>query len=201
MGVDIPIISDAASADVSGALTVPSMGTSVPSTISTIAKEPKQNPYADIIKQMQDDLGDMSVLSQAARFHPDKVGEEQRIGDELGLPASIVAVDIEGNRRRALLKQIEMQNLAKTSPVLAMQLRDPNFAKIAYDNTPRLSFIEQLFTDIKNIPQVVSTSYEAGEMQDEMGKLGFKELLGTATDQDKARIAELKAQMKANQAD
>jgi hypothetical protein len=201
MGVDIPIISDAASADVSGALTVPSIGTSVPATISTIAKEPKQNPYADIIRQMQDDLGDMSVLSQASTFHPDKVGEEQRIGDELGLPASIVAVDIEANRRRALLKQIEMQNLAKTSPVLAMQLRDPNFAKIAYDNTPRLSFIEQLFTDIKNIPQVVSTSYEAGGMQDEMGKLGFKELLGTATDQDKARIVELKAQMKANPAD
>lgn len=199
--VEIPSVTDAASADVSGTLTVSGTGNPSPAIVSTTVSEPKQNPYSDIVKQMQDEIGDMTVLSQAATFHPDKVGEEQRIGDELGLPASIVAVDIEGNRRKALLKQIEMQNLAKTSPVLAMQLRDPNFAKIAYDNTPRLSFIEQLFTDIKNIPQVVSTSYEAGQMQDEMSKLGFKELLGTATDQDKARIAELKAEMKAKPAD
>ena len=88
------------------------------------------------------------LLNSAAQNDPDGTGEAQRLAKELNLPDGMVINSnetLDYLKERARQQDIEARKLAMVNPVLARQLRDPNFAAIAYDNIPRLASNENIF--------------------------------------------------------
>ena len=102
------------------------------------------------------------LLNSAAQNDPDGTGEAQRLAKELGLPDGMLINSDETLtylKERARQQDLEARKLAMINPVLARQLRDPNFAAIAYDNIPRLASNENIFQSILSVPEDASVSY------------------------------------------
>ena len=95
------------------------------------------------------------VLSLAQQKDPNRTGKAQILAEELGIPPDMAldsedVLDIlEERKRQQEIQNINAQNLAMINPLLAKQLRDPNFAAISYDNIPRLGKVESLMNGLK----------------------------------------------------
>ena len=84
------------------------------------------------------------VLSLAQKNDPNRIGKAQILAQELNIPPDM-ALDSEGvleileeRKKQQEIQNLNARDLALVNPLLAKQLRDPNFAAIAYDNIPRL---------------------------------------------------------------
>lgn len=81
------------------------------------------------------------ILEKAATFNPDKSASVQDLATKMELPVDYVERNEDAVRRQNLVQNT--QRALVKSPVLAMQLTDPEFAKIAYDNVQSLGGIEE----------------------------------------------------------
>jgi hypothetical protein len=181
------------------------------------APPPSANPYKalfdqDISRQNQQM---MQSVSRAAGGDPKAAGEAQTLANQLGVGPDIVSANLPEARKQAQLKAIEQQQLLLRNPILARQLTDPRFAEIAHDDTANLSATEKTFQWIKGAaqslwggvedlgalyvygtpPPGVSQQWEAGQLQHEIGMLGFKAGTGTATEDDWARINQIQKRL------
>ena len=112
------------------------------------------------------------LLNSAAQNDPDGTGEAQRLAKELNLPEGMVINSdetLDYLKERARQQDIEARKLAMVNPVLARQLRDPNFAAIAYDNIPRLASNENIFQSIASVPEDAWQGIRKGVLSREMG--------------------------------
>ena len=112
------------------------------------------------------------LLNSAAQNDPDGTGEAQRLAKELNLPDGMVINSnetLDYLKERARQQDIEARKLAMVNPVLARQLRDPNFAAIAYDNIPRLASNENIFQSIASVPEDAWQGIRKGVLSREMG--------------------------------
>ena len=120
------------------------------------------------------------VLSLAQQKDPNRTGKAQILAEELGIPPDMAldsedVLDIlEERKRQQEIQNINAQNLAMINPLLAKQLRDPNFAAISYDNIPRLGKVESLMNSLKKIPQNYYEGDARGTIAREMGDIGFR---------------------------
>lgn len=128
-------------------------------------------------QQENEDQQMLQSFHAAVRSSPDLAAEAQRIAGQLGLPADVAERNIDQVRQILAVRQFEGMELSKHSPILARQLRDPAFAKLAQDDLHSLGDIERLFG-----------GFEAGQLTVERGKL--YELLRTnrASDRQKERL-------------
>jgi len=141
---------------------------------------PQPDVYDQILdrrRQAEDQLL-MQSFSEAVKANPDLAGEAQRLGIEVGMEPQAAERNIERVRQLASAKQARLHDLARLSPVLARQLRDPQFARIAHDQTLNLSFTEDLLAN-----------WEAGKLTNERGFLGEKVRTGAATQDELRRLA------------
>ena len=81
---------------------------------------------------------------------PNRIGKAQILAQELNIPPDM-ALDSEGvleileeRKKQQEIQNLNARDLALVNPLLAKQLRDPNFAAIAYDNIPRLQKTESI---------------------------------------------------------
>ena len=118
------------------------------------------------------------VLSLAQKKDPNRIGKAQILAQELNIPPDM-ALDSEGvleileeRKKQQEIQNLNAQDLALVNPLLAKQLRDPNFAAIAYDNIPRLQKTESLFPGFKKLAQNYYEGDARGTIAREMGDIG-----------------------------
>jgi hypothetical protein len=102
------------------------------------------NPYMDMA---QEDLSQAQqrlkgVLDVVSPVNPDQAAEAMKLSRSSGLPQDTVQANLDEVRRRERVRLLNAQKMMADSPVLARQLMDPNFAKIAHDNVGQMSSLE-----------------------------------------------------------
>lgn len=80
------------------------------------------------------------ILEGASKSSPDRTAAAYGLAKSTGLPAEVVERNLEEVTRRERVKR--MRALLEFSPVLAEQMRDPDFARLAYDDAEPLGGIE-----------------------------------------------------------
>lgn len=153
--------------------------------------------YDDVVDRLEEQRNRLldATISTAVRQDPNRAGEAQRLAAETGVPSDIAGRNIEELRQRAIEQRIRQMRLAQTNPVLARQLRDPEFAAIAYDQVENLSTTESIFRWFQEIPEDLQIGWEAGRLTTELGYLGERAMTGRATDEDMARIGSLQQRL------
>jgi len=166
-------------------------------TVPTIETQAPRSKYDDVVDRLEENRNRLldATISGAVKQDPNKAGEAQRLAAETGVPADIAARNIEELRQRAIEQRIRQMKLAQTNPVLARQMRDPEFAAIAYDQVENLSTTESIFKWFREIPEDIGIGWEAGRLTTELGYLGERAMTGQATDQDMARIGSLQQRL------
>lgn len=81
----------------------------------------------------------------ASKSNPDRVAEAARLSKSTGLPADLVERNLDEVRRRQQARALDLQRMALDSPVLARQLADPSFTRVAHDDISTLATIERFF--------------------------------------------------------
>jgi len=119
------------------------------------------------------------VLDIATKIQPERAASAQGLAKSTGLPVEIVERNFEEVQRRERIRN--MQDILGRSPVLARQMMDPEFAKLAHQDLEPLSGIEGVATLFKNSGKaMVGGLYDASA-----GVVGFgqsaAELLQFAT--------------------
>lgn len=109
----------------------------------------------------------MSV-NTAVKSNPDTNAKAKDLADKTGVSADVVGRNL--SEFEAITKAREIQRIAVSNPVLAKQMIDPEFAKLAYDDANQLGKIEhgiktikELWTkSIKPVPALSWASYQSG---------------------------------------
>lgn len=178
------------------------------------------NKWADGTEGMK------TSVAAASTLNPDQEGEAQRLAAQTGVGPEIARSNIDAVRHQARMQELQQRQLELTSPILARQLSDPNFAAIAHDQLDNLSETGSIFSQAKEMlkgglrvvgesggslsglgyamatsPSGVELSNQAsqGEADYELGMLGIKAKRGQATQDDWARIRQLQEQRQTSQ--
>lgn len=114
-----------------------------PVAVDSTAPAPKQDVYDELLdKQQAENARTTSFgLEQAARVKPDRAAQVQALAKSSGLPAEMVERNFDQVQRRD--KALKMQSVLAASPVLAKQLRAPEFAGVALDDVDNLAAVER----------------------------------------------------------
>ncbi|THF64312.1 hypothetical protein [Pseudothauera rhizosphaerae] len=112
------------------------------------ATEPAAPPTLDIYDQILDRERDdaqravQSTLDRALKIAPQRAATVQQLAERTGLPADLVERNFEDIERRDRVR--EVQRLAASSPILARQLFDPQFAALAHQDVEQLGIAERI---------------------------------------------------------
>jgi len=98
------------------------------------------------------------MLDIAGKGNPDQAAEAQKLAVQTGLPTDMVERNLDEVRRQAMVKRMNLRDMMVSSPVLARQLTDMNFAKLAFDDHENLSGIEKGFNFLKNTGAALATA-------------------------------------------
>jgi hypothetical protein len=109
----------------------------------------KQSEY-DALLQVEKDVARtklrQSVLG-AVQSNPDQYAQAKRLSQATGVPAPVVERNLPDIQKRAQLNEYDA--LLDTSPKLANRMQDPDFAKLAHDDTKSLAELERQFGSLK----------------------------------------------------
>lgn len=132
----------------------------------------------------------LGTFQNAIRSNPNDAAEAQRVAADLGVQPEFVHesrdVALEMFRRREFARR----DLLRTSPVLAEQLKDLQFAQIAHDDLDNLSTTESLFGRL-------GQAFDVGDLQTQIGLLGAKVGAGLASGPDRAALKRLQDRLRA----
>lgn len=87
-------------------------------------------------------------LDQALSVLPERAASTQSLARATGLPEDVVERNFDSVQKQA--KAQALQSLLATSPILARQMSDPAFAKLAHTDAENLSGIEKVFEALKS---------------------------------------------------
>ena len=125
--------------------------------------------------QQQKNDEELQVLLNSVRNNdPEKTGEAQRLANRLGLPKGTTINNsdtLDSLKAKSLELQTRASDLAMVNPILARQLRDPNFAAIAHDNISNLANSESLWETITSAPEDGWQGIRKGVLSRELGKI------------------------------
>jgi len=111
-------------------------------------------PQADVYDQLLDadqkaqDRQLQVSLDQALAVAPERAATAQELAKASGLPEDVVERNFQAVDKHVKARQL--QSLMSTSPILARQMADPNFAKIAQQDVEQLSGVEKAFAAAKD---------------------------------------------------
>ncbi len=97
--------------------------------------------FIDGIKAQTDNARN-AALRQAVPVNPDTAAKEKNIAAQTGVPVSVVTGDTGELADRARINEIN--RVLTASPILARQMADPEFAKLAHDDAENLSLFERV---------------------------------------------------------
>lgn len=150
--------------------------------------EPRYDLVSDIKRGWREteDAMFMRGFQQAVKNDPQVEAEAQRIGAEIGWPAARVLNDINYAKRIAAQQEAKREALAINDPILRRQMADPEFARIAWDETRNLSVLAN-----------ITGNFTAGRFEVERGELGMKAMSGSITPEEVERYYAVEAQLAA----
>lgn len=145
--------------------------------------------FADLAKQETTDLQSQvqQSFSAGAMENPDDYARRFKLGKQIGVSASTVAADPLFAEIAAKRKSVDFQDITLNSPATAKFLANVENSTLAQDDVTGLRGLEYL---LKAVPQ----AYQGGVQQREEGMIGYRRLLGQATPEDEAKLAEMSAQ-------
>jgi hypothetical protein len=153
------------------------------------------NPYDSIVEAESFDAEQRTAASiaQAVETTPDKTAAMRKLAKDLGMaPAVLEYADPATTRQLAATNEIKKNT--SDAQALANLFADPEFAKLALDDSEQLSSIERFLSDIGG------KGIERGILQDRVGNPAFKMLLGgTLTAKEQLQFDELQYRMALNQ--
>ena len=154
---------------------------------------PSMNPYDSILEQQSSIEEEQLnlVLREASQIDPVNQAEVQRISRETGIPQDLVGRNQEEILREWGARRARTAEIARNNPIVARQLTDRNFAQIAWDDIPNLTNTEALVNFFRELPEDAAAGYNRGVNTNEMGYIGHRAQIGTATPEDMARFREL----------
>lgn len=161
-------------------------------------RQPAPTVYDNLLDQQdeQENQRLMESIARSAGKNADVEAEAQRLGFKTGVGPEIARNNMEEVRRRAAIVDIQQRRLQSTSPVLARQLADPNFAAIAHDQVDNLSRTEKIFKWFSPSRKDVSEQWEAGNLEYRLGILGQRAQMGQANDRDWKEIKEIRGRLR-----
>jgi hypothetical protein len=126
-----------------------------------LAVEPEKNPYVDILQKDDEEQNQkiMNSLFSVGGINPDQAAEAQKLGLDLGVGPDVARRNMDDLRKRAALMKAQEYKLTASSPVLARQLTDPEFAAIAQDDLEQLTGTEKTLQTIKNAGGSVAAGF------------------------------------------
>ncbi len=111
------------------------------------------------------------TLRGALKVNPDKAAEARRLAGLTDTPEPVVERNFDAVKREAQRRQIQQD--MRFDPVLARQLTDPAFAKIAHDDTGNLSLVGKITSSFKRGLASTQRGGEAQAVQDSAGILNL----------------------------
>jgi len=163
----------------------------------TQASSNSSNIYDDIIiKERSDAQQYRSAVMEAVKTSPDRAAQVQKISKELLLPTAVVDRNMDDLDRLARARRLELLRAANDDPVLARQLSDSEFAKIAQDDTDNLSFTGKVFKFFRDTVTDAEKGFKSGRLTNELGFLGERAKSGEDNKAMWAKIAELQLKQK-----
>ena len=109
--------------------------------VTPVTPAPPKDPTAGI----------RANLGAAMQTDPDSYAESQRIGATLGVPAPVVDADKPRFQQAERARQVDF-TLLSDAPRTADRLQDPEFARIAHDETAQLAAVERALANL-NAPR------------------------------------------------
>lgn len=150
-----------------------------------LAAEPERNPYLDVLQKDDEEQNQklMNSLFAVGGINPDQAAEAQKLGLELGVGPAVASRNMDELRKRAALMKAQEYRLTVTSPFLAKQLIDPEFAAIAQDEIANLTTTEKTVGAMKNLggALAVGLSFDAASRAYGIGRAAL-ELYGEVGD-------------------
>lgn len=113
--------------------------------VAPVAPTQSKDAYDTILDefQTQQNTAMQQSLTQALKVAPQQAATTQQLAKASGLPEDVVERNQDVVQKQVKLQQL--QSLLASSPILARQMQDPNFAKLAQDDANNLSLIERLW--------------------------------------------------------
>lgn len=135
--------------------------------------------------QQGEDLA-MASFAEAVKHDPDVRAEAQDIARQLGVQPDAVVNNRDVMRQFLKVRDQRVNTLAGLNPVLARQMTNIEFARIAHDDVGNLGSWEQLFAQ-----------WDAGKLEYEQGVLGERLRSNQATQADLERLAWVRNRLRA----
>ena len=136
------------------------------------------------------------ILRLASEGNADDAAEVQRLSKETGIPSDLVGRNPEEIQRIWRQRRLDEQDLARTNPIVAKQLTDRRFAEIAWDDIENLTTTETLFNFFADLPGDAVSGWQKGVATNEMGYLGYRAKIGTASEEDLVRFNSLNSELR-----
>lgn len=114
-------------------------------TTAPAAPAQSKDAYDTILDEFsaQQDKALQQSLTQALKVAPQQAATTQQLANASGLPQDVVERNKDAVQQQVKLR--ELQSLLAASPILARQMQDENFAKLAHSDANTLSTIERLW--------------------------------------------------------
>lgn len=147
----------------------------------------EDDPYARLIQGEQAQAL-RGAMAGAASTQPDVEAKLQQLSKRVGMPVDSVRVDPVHAERQSVIGSIDYGRLVRDNPITANFLTKQ--AAVARDDVGTLTRIERAFT-------AFGQGVAKGSLQDDLGPLHYKAMVGTITPAEQARRKALADEMKA----
>lgn len=124
--------------------------------------------YDDVYQKVkrEDQQRTLASMNIAFDANPNKAADVVRLSKVTGLPTDVIDRNYDEVRKVEFMSQFNIEELAKSSPILMRQLQDPDFAKMAYKDTIPLNKLEGIVTPTNAVRAGVSGWSAASEQQE-----------------------------------
>lgn len=128
---------------------------------------------------------------------PNSAARVLRLQYKTGLPTAVIERNLDQVEKQALREDFDAEEFRKTSPLLAAWMAEnPNNAAIGIDDVEGMSALESALS----IPRSIAQGVDEGLKKDRASRqLGWKEVIGTITPQEKAERDRLNQELNRDQ--
>jgi hypothetical protein len=160
------------------------------------------NPFMELAPSMRalSQPPAIGSLSAVMGINPDQAAEATKLGKPLGIGQDLGLRNMEELRRRSMIASVQRSGMLQNNPRFAESLLDPVFAAQAHDDLDSLNKTSSLFDKVVSVFDApnwmfgfktvaeVTGGVERGLGTVERGELGSKQMFGSATPEQLARL-------------
>jgi hypothetical protein len=160
------------------------------------------NPFMELAPSMRalSQPPAIGSLSAVMGINPDRAAEATKLGKPLGIGQDLGLRNMDELRRRSMIASVKRSGMLQNNPRFAESLLDPVFAAQAHDDLDSLNKTSSLFDTVASVldapnwffgfkPQAdIVGGAERGTLIVERGELASRQMFGSATPADVARL-------------